>query len=44
MLRLAKQVKDERKNAVGGKYIKDKTVNVKINKVEILQRWNNFCI
>lgn len=40
MFKLAKQLKNERKDVIGGKYIKDEISNIEVNEVENFQRWN----
>ena len=39
MFRVAKQLKKEKKDVVGGKYIKDNTGNIKVNESEIMEKW-----
>ncbi len=39
MLKMAKQMKEERKDVIGARYVKDEHGNIKVEEVDIMQRW-----
>ena len=42
MFKIAKQVKKERKDVVGARYIKDEAGHIKVKDTDILQRWRRY--
>ena len=42
MFRIAKQVKKERKDIIGAKYIKDENGTLKVKEEEIMERWRRY--
>ncbi len=42
MFRIAKQMKKERKDVIGAKYIMDERGDIKIQKEEIMGRWRSY--
>jgi len=42
LFRIAKQMKREKQDVIGGKYIKDKKGEIKVNKKEIIEKWKEY--
>jgi len=42
LFRIAKQMKRERQDVIGGKYIKNKKVEITVNEKEIIERWKEY--
>jgi len=42
LFRIAKQIKRERQDVIGGNYIKNKKEEIKVNKKEIMERWKEY--
>ncbi len=39
---MAKQMKEERKDVIGARYVKDEHGNIKVKEADIMQRWKVF--
>ncbi len=39
MFKIAKQMKEERKDVIGARYVKDEHGNIKVEEADIMQRW-----
>ena len=42
LLRICKQKKKDRQDVIGGKYVKDKKRDIKVNDNEIMDRWKEY--
>ncbi len=42
MLKMAKQMKDEKKDVIGARYVKDEHGNIKVEEAHIMQRWKRY--
>ena len=42
MFKIAKQMREERKDIVGGKYIKDEDENILVREQDIRERWRKY--
>ncbi len=42
MFKMAKQMKEERKDVTGARYVKDEHGNIKVEEADIMQRWKRY--
>ncbi len=42
MFKMAKQMKEERKDVTGARYVKDEHGNIKVGEADIMQRWKRY--
>ena len=42
MFKIAKQMRTERKNIVGSKYVRDENGTLKVKGMEVMERWRSF--
>ncbi len=42
IFKMAKQMKEERRDVIGSRYVKDEHGNIKVEEVDIMQRWKRY--
>ena len=42
LIKIAKQMKKDRQDVTGGKYVKDKKGDIRVNENEIMDRWKEY--
>ncbi len=42
MFKIAKQMKEERKDVIGARYVKDEHGNIKVEEADIMERWKRY--
>ncbi len=42
MFKMAKQMRKERKDVIGARYVKDEHGNIKVEEADIMQRWKRY--